>query len=231
MTPNWLNAYVLHRRPYRETSFLVDFFTYEQGRISAVAKGVRGAKSDKRSLLQPFQALRIQLTGKSDLKNLTLIEAAAPALNVTGDALYCAFYVNELTNRVLPQGLAAEMVYQTYGDTLVQLKESQRLDRPLREFEMALIAELGVIPDMTTEAFSAEPIVAQGWYDFYAEQGFSAVAQAGRNSYSGKDLLSLAAGDYTDSAIKTAKRLTRHVLQPFIGDKPLKSRELFLAGR
>lgn len=231
MTPNWLNAYVLHRRPYRETSFLVDFFTYEQGRVSAVAKGVRGAKSDKRSLLQPFQALRIQLSGKSDLKNLTQIEAAAPALNVTGDALYCAFYVNELTNRVLPQGLAAEMLYQTYGITLDNLKHTAQLDRPLREFEMALIAELGVIPDMTAEAFSEAPIHPQGWYDYFAEQGFSAVAQAGRNSYLGQDLLSLAEGVYTSSALKTAKRLTRQVLQPFIGDKPLKSRELFLAGR
>ncbi|MEC8417605.1 MAG: recombination protein O N-terminal domain-containing protein, partial [Pseudomonadota bacterium] len=50
MNDEWLNAYVLHRRPYRETSYIVDFFTLEEGRISAVAKGVKNSKSDKKSL-------------------------------------------------------------------------------------------------------------------------------------------------------------------------------------
>ena len=30
MNNEWLNAYVLHRRPYRETSYIVDFFTLEE---------------------------------------------------------------------------------------------------------------------------------------------------------------------------------------------------------
>ena len=93
MANSWLNAYVLHRRPYRETSFIVDFFTLELGRVSAVARGVRSAKSDRRSLLQPFQALRVQLSGKSDLKNLTQLESNGALRMLTGNALYCALYV------------------------------------------------------------------------------------------------------------------------------------------
>ena len=108
MNNEWLNAYVLHRRPYRETSYIVDFFTLEEGRVSAVAKGVKNSKSDKKSLLQPFQHLRLQLSGKSELKNLRHVESVSPSINLVGTALFCAMYVNELTNRVMPAGLASD---------------------------------------------------------------------------------------------------------------------------
>lgn len=75
MNNEWLNAYVLHRRPYREASYIVDFFTLEEGRVSAVAKGVKNSKSDKKSLLQPFQHLRLQLSGKSELKTYVTLKA------------------------------------------------------------------------------------------------------------------------------------------------------------
>ena len=50
MNNEWLTAFVLHRRPYRETSYIVDFFTLQEGKISAVAKGVKNSKSDRKSL-------------------------------------------------------------------------------------------------------------------------------------------------------------------------------------
>ena len=35
-------GFVLHRRPYSETSLLVDLFTEETGRSKVIAKGARG---------------------------------------------------------------------------------------------------------------------------------------------------------------------------------------------
>ena len=124
MNNEWLNAYVLHRRPYRETSYIVDFFTLEEGRVSAVAKGVKNSKSDKKSLLQPFQHLRLQLSGKSELKNLRHVESVSPSINLVGTALFCAMYVNELTNRVMPAGLASDGVHNAYENALLQ-KQTQ----------------------------------------------------------------------------------------------------------
>ena len=34
-------GFVLHRRPYSETSLLVDLFTEETGRLTVIAKGAR----------------------------------------------------------------------------------------------------------------------------------------------------------------------------------------------
>lgn len=232
MVQSWLNAYVLHRRPYRETSFIVDFFCLELGRVSAVARGVRSAKSDRRSLLQPFQALRIQLSGKGDLKNLTQLESQGAMRMLVGDALYCALYVNELTNRVLPAGIEAAELYGAYGNALQGLQQPEfHAEYILRHYELALLQELGVMPDFTSDASSGDDIIASFHYELIPELGFCVVKQPSRLSFTGEELLLLAAQDFSESGLRAAKRLCRLALHPYIGDKPLKSRELFLASR
>ena len=46
------SCWILHHRPYRETSNIIDVFTKEFGRISLIAKGARSAKSKFRGLLR-----------------------------------------------------------------------------------------------------------------------------------------------------------------------------------
>lgn len=94
-------AYVLHRIPFQNTSFIVDFFTVDYGRVRAVAKGARGAKSRSRSILQPFQPLLISLSGRSDLKTLTGVEPMHEALRLEATRLFSGLYVNELLARLL----------------------------------------------------------------------------------------------------------------------------------
>ncbi|MDC8830039.1 DNA repair protein RecO [Alteromonas gilva] len=232
MLQGWLNAYVLHRRPYRETSFIVDFFSLELGRVSAVARGVRSAKSDRRSLLQPFQSLRIQLSGKADLKNLSQLEAAGPMNTIVGEALYCALYVNELTNRVLPNAVETPELYGRYGETLAGLQQTPHSPAlVLRQYELALLQELGVMPDFTTDAATEQPLEPALHYELIPELGFCAVKQPSRLSFQGSELLLLQDGIFNQQSLPAAKRLCRIALHPFVGDKPLKSRELFLASR
>ena len=82
-------AYVLHSRPYRETSLLVDLFTLEQGKISAVARGARRAGSRMRATLQPFQSLHMGWQGRSELKNLSQAETSEIQPPLQGRALLC----------------------------------------------------------------------------------------------------------------------------------------------
>jgi DNA repair protein RecO (recombination protein O) len=67
-------AYVLHARPYRDTSLIVDLLSPDYGRITAVARGVRQAKGHKRQLLNPFHRLLVNWQGKSELKLITSFE-------------------------------------------------------------------------------------------------------------------------------------------------------------
>lgn len=225
----WLDAYVLHRRSYRETSYLVDFFTLAQGRVSAVAKGVKNSKSDRKSLLQPFGPVRIQLSGKSELKNLNQIESAGPSHRLTGKALFCAMYLNELINRVMPAGLASDALFSQYQLALVLLSEQHREeDVILRQFEFALLEEMGLLPDWLNDAASDQPVQAGLWYIFVAEQGIvTAPAHIQRGRFPGQGLIDMAQGNWTTPARKTAKIITRQALHLLLGDKPLKSRELF----
>nr|WP_283622862.1 DNA repair protein RecO [Alteromonas macleodii] len=233
MNNEWLNAYVLHRRPYRETSYIVDFFTLEEGRVSAVAKGVKNSKSDKKSLLQPFQHLRLQLSGKSELKNLRHVESVSPSINLVGTALFCAMYVNELTNRVMPAGLASDGVHNAYENALLSLRDNSDIEVTLRQFEFALLDEMGLLPDFTTDVEYELPIEETGSYHFHIDAGFvrlpdDMAGPRGMRGFPGQALLSLSQGEFTPLSKKVAKVLCRDLLKPLIGDKPLKSRELFM---
>lgn len=221
-----LTGYVIHHRPYRETSVIADFFTRSHGRISAVVRGVRKAKSDKKSLIQGFQPVSIQLTGKSDLKTLTRIEANANAFPIQGEALYCGLYMNELLTRVIPSGLAIEHVYDTYEACLKALLDEQAFDIVLRHFEFALLEELGVMPDFTIDASTEEPIEIDKYYRFSSERGFE-ISLGDRPSYSGQTIIDLASQNWNASSRKLAKHLCRKMLTPLIGEKPLNSRALF----
>ncbi|NDW21794.1 DNA repair protein RecO [Alteromonas hispanica] len=229
MNTDWLTAYVLHRRPYRETSYIVDFFTLEEGRVSAVAKGVKNSKSDKKSLLQPFQALRLQLSGKSELKNLRHVESTAPSIILPGTALFCAMYVNELCNRIMPAGLASDLVFDAYQQALASLSDAVDVEVTLRQFEFALLDEMGLLPDFTLDVEYELPIEAGRLYNFEPEVGFVVIPEdiTHLRGFPGEALLALAHGEFTPLSKRVAKVLCRDLLRPLIGDKPLKSRELF----
>ena len=89
-------AYVLHYRLYRDTSLLIDFFTREQGILSAVARGARSAKSSLKGLLQPFIPLSISFSWKRELATLIQAEATEAFFSLSGKRLFSAFYINEL---------------------------------------------------------------------------------------------------------------------------------------
>ena len=45
MTELWHDAFLLHQRPYGNTSVIAEMFTLENGRISVIARGAKKPKS------------------------------------------------------------------------------------------------------------------------------------------------------------------------------------------
>ncbi|WP_019529958.1 DNA repair protein RecO [Dasania marina] len=226
-------AYVLHTRHYRDTSMLVDFFTPQYGRVSAVAKGVRAVSKtakQKRSLLQSFKPLLISWGGKSDLKSLFHIEAQAASYALQGERLFSAMYVNELLTRLLQAEEENDDIFYLYQQVLIQLNLHEPVDIILRRFELTLLNYLGYGLQLENVADTGEAIAPDGRYQYFPERGFSAYHgdQPLRNSFNGADLLAIAAADFQPTARAAAKRLCRQALGFYLGAKPLKSRELFL---
>lgn len=230
MTAELQPAYILHTRPYRDTSMLVDFLTPEFGRITAVARGVRSRKTSKRNLLNPFNRLLISFQGKTDLKLLTHFEAEGEHFTLLAKHLFSGFYLNELLVRLLPEFDAHPEIYSLYEQSLQLLKAQQDLEPILRSFELQLLNELGYGIDFNSDAKSGESITASANYCLDPTQGFYfAYADVPYNfQFSGQHILAIGQHDFTSADVKqTAKRITRILLKPLLGNKPLTSRELF----
>jgi DNA repair protein RecO (recombination protein O) len=230
MTIELQPAYILHTRAYRDTSMLVDFFTPDFGRITAVARGVRSRKTPKRNLLNPFNRLLISFQGKTDLKLLTHFEAEGTLFALTAKHLFSGFYLNELLVRLLPELDAHTDIYTLYEQALQALNLQQDLEPVLRHFEFQLLNELGYGIHFEVDAKTGTEISASCHYCLDSALGFYMADQAVplNFQFSGQHLCAIARQDFSSPEVKqTAKRITRILLKPLLGNKPLMSRELF----
>ncbi len=213
-------AYVLHARPYRETSLLVDLLTLEHGLVSVVARGARKPGSRLRASLQPFQLLQVSWQGRSELKNLRSAEATELGAMLQGRALLCGLYLNELVQRLLSPLDPHPKLFVLFRYALNELKLATDIEGALRTFERQLLEQLGFALDCST-------LSADTCYDWRPETGLRPCV-AGRG-YPGAHLQAIEQDCYDDPAVRrTAKQLMRVRLAAQLGDKPLRSRELFL---
>ncbi|MDK7757661.1 DNA repair protein RecO [Providencia rettgeri] len=225
----WQRAFVLHSRPYSETSLLLDFFTEGEGKIRLLAKGARRNRSPLRGCLQPFTPLLIRWGGKGEIKTLINADPVSLALPLTGTVLYSGLYLNELTARVLEFGTPYSALFFDYLSCLQILAASEHTPEfALRRFELALLSYLGYGVDFLHCAGSGEPVSDTMTYRYREEKGFIGSLVVDQLSFTGKQLKALASREFPDAdTLKAAKRFTRLALKPYLGGKPLKSRELF----
>lgn len=228
-------GYVLHTRPWRDTSLLVEFFSRAHGRVSMVARGAKGRRTrggSSAALLQPFTPLQCSWSGRTQLKNLSGCEAMAPGLPLVGERVYSGLYMNELLMRLLHHEDPHISLFDHYAAVLTLLAEtdSDSTEIPLRRFELVLLEELGYGFDLACDGLSGEALDDEAWYHYQEEHGLVAAPAHATDRlprYRGADLLSISEGDFSGNARSAAKRLMRQVLSAHLGDKPLKSRELF----
>ena len=235
----WVPGFVLHSRPYRETSAIVDVFTRDCGRISVIYRGVKSSKgvTAKGRLLQPFQPLNLLWYGDRELKTGKDVEADGAAFFLTGTLLYTALYMNELLQRLLFKEDPHPELFQQYRQTLQQLQHvnaqaSADIEILLRHFEWGLLTDLGyeIALDRDSQYHPIDPVLN---YRYDADAGFVVVpkvldSKQQKLCFRGAELLAMAAQEWeTIGILPAAKRLMRMALAPHLGDKPLKSRELF----
>lgn len=233
-------AYLLHKRSYRETSSILEVLTKDFGRISLMARASRGSRSRMSGSLLQFTPLVISWQGKGNLPNLKSAERAdikAPVLKKR--ALLVAMYINELLVHLLHKHDVHEDVFEHYHHTLYQLQdEGDNLEIVLRRFEIKLLELLGFGLSLEHEADTGKKIKAGSVYEYHLEHG--PVMSAGNDTWSeahqprisGHCLLALSEGRYREIAadpdfLSELKRLMRFIIAHHLGNRKLKSRELF----
>jgi DNA repair protein RecO (recombination protein O) len=222
---------VLHRRDYRNTSLLLELFTLHDGRLPVIAKGAKAARGGRAALLQPFRPLLVGLAGRGEIRTLTQVEAEGQTFELPGRLLYCGFYLNELLTRLLGRQDPHPDLFAHYLQALGAVAAGHELDANLRYFEVQMLHALGYALSLRHDSVSGEPVRAEAVYEYILEQGPVRVAgPAGGNPLKvhGRTLLGLHNREPMDQfTLAEAKGLMRRVLAFHLGDKPLKSRELF----
>lgn len=228
------HAYVLHRRSYRETSFLVDFFCLEHGRVTLLARGVKKRASSLPGILQPFIPLVVSWGGKGELMTLTHVEAHGDPTSLQGECLFAGLYLNELLTCLLEKGDAHPALFHAYTNALLDMRQGLLHQKTLRRFEKVLLEEIGYGPLPKIDSSLHNRFDSEQWYRFVPEHGFElstmrGVSPASGNVFSGKSILAMAMEQWDDPVtLQEAKRLTRLVLAPLLGNRPIYSRQLFI---
>lgn len=229
--------FVLHHRPWRDTSRMLDILSRDHGRLTLFARGARGPRSRTASLLQPFTALLASWSGAGDTAQLVHVERApaTPGAGVDADAgaeaglpaaaLLSGWYLNELllklTLRVDPQ----PAVFDLYGRTLARLRVEPSPAPALRAFERDLLGLLGYGLELRREAREGAPVRADAYYHFHADLGFVETPAGADNSYPGRSLLALADDDLQEAAVlEDVRRLMRAALDHALEGRELRTR-------
>ncbi|MEM9624543.1 MAG: DNA repair protein RecO [Pseudomonadota bacterium] len=232
-----LHSLVLHVRPYRETSAIIQFFTREQGLLRAVMRGVRGGR--KSSPVQAFACGSLSCYGRGDLLTVTRFEARN-AIILHGNLLSAGFYVLEITSRLLQTQQAEPEIFDITMDVLFALQRNGEVVAALRPYETRLLELLGYGVDYLHDARSGDAVQPEHTYRFEAETGFilcdpantadsrQSAASSGSACFSGAVLRAIQAGDLSTPKVRQAAGLiNRQCLAPLLGSKPLVSRQLW----
>jgi DNA repair protein RecO (recombination protein O) len=219
-------AFVLHTRPWRETSLIVDIFSRHHGRLGLVARGARRAGAALKARLIPFQPLTLSWFGRAQLRTLHAAEWQGGGLMLRGHGLMCGFYLNELLLRLLPEGDPHETLFDHYTLALADLAGGPNVEPVLRRFELDLLAELGYAQSLghLADGGAIDPEARYGY-----EIGKGVIPPTQATTYSGGTLLALAAGDFSQPAtLAEGKLLMRALLAHHLGEKPLATRQLLI---
>ena len=216
-------AFLIHRRMYQGSSLLLDFFTKDSGRLRLIARGARKSKTS----LQMFQCLSISFKGKGELKSLSQWEVDDQPRRLLGDDLILAMYANELILRLLPENDEYPETFNSYWTFLANLNAlgSSEKEYALRNFENQMLEDLGYGLDFSFD-INDEHIKEDLQYEFIEHQGFN---KNSNGVVSGKALVSLSKQETITDPIQLTilKKMNRKRLKSLLGDKPLKSKELF----
>jgi len=153
---------VLRSLRYGEADRILHLYTPDRGRIGAIAKGVRRAKSRFGGRLEPFFQLDLVLyEGRSDLLTVTSAEtvAAHPRLREDAAALDGAGRACEAVARVFDEGDPHAGVYHLLANELALLdREPARAGRAnALAFRLKLLLAAGFAPQLAACASCGEP--------------------------------------------------------------------------
>ena len=218
-------AYVLHSRPYRETSLLLELLTRDHGRLGVVARGVRGERARlRRAQLEPFECLAVGLLRRGELATLTAVDISSVRTSIHGNAVLAGLYLNELVVRLTGRDDPLPQLFDAYARTLQRLSIGNQLAWTLRRFERDLLQAIGYGLPLQYDARSGEALDPAGHYRFSVGEGPLRCADAEGDVLRGGDMLALDADQMPDThGLLALRNMMRQVIRFHLGGGELRS--------
>ena len=225
---------MLHTRPFKETSLLVDLFTRNHGRISVIAKGAQRPKSKIGIIKTPSCLFFISCIGRGELKTLTHCEIKEYFFPIA-EAFNSVVYLNELLIKLLEKEDPHPEIFDHYLIVCGSLKSKnkEKLEKNLRSFELTLLKEIGYGLNLNFEGNSDIEIKEDTSYKFVPSVGFlpQTKSEPNKNNFSGKDILNLSTGNFSSpDTLLASKQIMRQAIDFHLGNKTLKIREYLSQG-
>ncbi len=148
-------ALALRSSPLGETDLIVTFYTREQGKVRAVAKGARKSTSKLVGHLEPLTQVRLSLARGRTLDIVTQAQVVQSFAGLKSEltAITKGIYVAELLDGFGSEASPNPELYQLALDVLPVLAQGGEHDAPgpdlpLRYFELHLLRHSGLLPEL-----------------------------------------------------------------------------------
>ena len=218
-------GYILHHRPWRDTSRILEVLSREHGRLTLFARAVRGPAARLAPVLQPFWPLLLSWSGRGEAPQLTHAERADNSAALPPASVMAAFYLNELLLKLTTRHDPLPALFDHYHATLGRLRAGAPLEPALRVFEKRLLELVGFGLELETEAVSGVPLAAEGYYRFRASQGLVRAAAHDAGALAGASLIGLREERFGGArALEDARRLLQAALAACLEGRPLATR-------
>jgi len=144
------DAIVLSRFDLGEADRVMTLITPGIGKLKAIAKGIRKPTSRIGGSLEPFAELQVALARGRTFDVVTQVSVGHAWLNLRDDleSAATAWYLAELADRSLEERHAAEPLYALLRRAYELLDAGMAPGRVARWYEMHLLDELGVRPEV-----------------------------------------------------------------------------------
>ena len=135
-------GYIFNRRPFRDSSFIVDIFTENYGRICCIARPAKKRGKVLKGNLEPFRYNHFQWIGKGEVQTLTEADERGRH-TIPPSELMLGLYLNELLLLLTKPHVPMPDLFSAYKYTLHKLGDAQINKQMMIRFELYLLSVLG----------------------------------------------------------------------------------------
>jgi DNA repair protein RecO (recombination protein O) len=146
-----IDAFVLKSRNFKDADKMYALLTRESGKVMAMGRGVRKITSKRAGSLDTLNNVVVSYAESSaGFKNITEVKVLNSYKNIKKDLELTkkAFYLAELVNKTIQEGVDSSEIYVLFGKALDRLEVGEDIDLVVSKFELTLLKKLGYGTDV-----------------------------------------------------------------------------------